>query len=288
MPNRIIRESILSSEKVALLSWPEEVFYRRLQSVVDDYGRYEANPQLLRSRCYPLQTDDVRVTDISRWMAACQKAGLILCYADQGKQYLEVLNFGQQQRSASKYPAPDSKCYQALADAHLGVSVFGGVSEGVGVPAASPPASAQPVEKSKTKARKSVKTGLPEDFGVSDRVRAWAAEKGFGQLDKHLESFVSKCKAKGYSYVDWDEAFMNAIRDDWAKLRVGGKDAPSAADPDSRAAVEAEGVAKGIGPWDDSKEHWPTYKARVRGNPAPAFNASIASMVARGLAREGA
>lgn len=285
MPNRIIRESILSSEKVALLGWPEEVFYRRLQSVVDDYGRYEANPQLLRARCYPLQTDQVRAADISRWMAACQKSGLILCYEVDRKQYLEVLNFGQQQRSASKYPAPDSKCYQALADAHLGVSVFGGVSEGVCVPAASPPAPPPPVDKPKTKARKSVKTGLPEDFAVSDRVRAWAAEKGFGQLDKHLESFVSKCKAKGYSYVDWDEAFMSAIRDDWAKLRVGGKDAPSAADPDSRAAVEAEGVAKGIGPWDDSKEHWPSYKARVRGRTPPAFNSTIASMVATGLGR---
>lgn len=285
MPNRIIRESILSSEKVALLGWPEEVFYRRLQSVVDDYGRFEANVQLLRARCYPLQTDQVRAADISRWMAACQKAGLILCYEVDRKQYLEVLNFGQQQRSASKFPAPDSKCYQVPADAHLGVSVFGDVSEGVGVPAASPPATHPPVDKPKTKARKSVKTSLPDGFAISERVRAWAAEKGFGQLDKHLESFVGKCKAKGYSYVDWDEAFMGAIRDDWAKLRVGGKDAPSAADPDSRAAVEAEGIAMGIGPWDDSKEHWPSYKARVRGRTPPAFNPAIASMVATGLGR---
>ena len=126
MPNRIIREAILSSEKMALLGWPEEVFYRRLMSIVDDYGRAEANPQLLRARCYPLQTDAVRVTDITRWMAACQTAGVILCYAVQGKQYLEVLNFGQQQRSASKYPpceAADSACNHLLSDAHLVVSV---------------------------------------------------------------------------------------------------------------------------------------------------------------------
>ncbi len=138
MPNRIIREAILSSEKMALLAWPEEVFYRRLQSIVDDFGRYEANPQLLRARCYPLQTDAVRVTDISRWMAACQMAGLILNYAVQGKQYLEVLNFGQQQRSTSKYPGPessDSSCDHLLAGAHLGVSVSGVVS-GVDKPAA--------------------------------------------------------------------------------------------------------------------------------------------------------
>lgn len=142
MPNRIIREAILSSEKMALLGWPEEVFYRRLMSIVDDFGRTEANPLLVRARCYPLQTDAVRVTDISRWMAACQTAGLILCYAVQGKQYLEVNNFGQQQRSVSKYPAPtssDSTCNHLLADAHLVVSVSGVVSEGVDGNAAAPP-----------------------------------------------------------------------------------------------------------------------------------------------------
>ncbi len=54
MPNRILREGILTSERVNLLSWEAEVFYRRLMSVVDDYGRFHAHPALLRrlaSRC---------------------------------------------------------------------------------------------------------------------------------------------------------------------------------------------------------------------------------------------
>jgi hypothetical protein len=59
---------------------------------------------------------------------------LILVYGVNGKQYLEVRDFGQQQRSASKCPAPDeaaSNCNQLLANEHLGVSVSGGVSGGV-------------------------------------------------------------------------------------------------------------------------------------------------------------
>jgi hypothetical protein len=108
MPNRIIRDAILASESVCSLDWPEEVFYRRLMSIVDDYGRCEANLQLLRSRCYPLQTDRVRVADISRWMAACLKTGVILYYEVSGKGYLEIQKFGQQQRSASKCPSPPS------------------------------------------------------------------------------------------------------------------------------------------------------------------------------------
>jgi hypothetical protein len=62
------------------------------------------------------------------------------------------------------------------------------------------------------------KTRMPENFGISERVKTWAGEKGFDRLDEHLESFLSKAKAAGYRYVDWDEALMNAIRDNWAKL----------------------------------------------------------------------
>lgn len=63
------------------------------------------------------------------------------------------------------------------------------------------------------------KTAIPDDFQISERVKAWAEKKGFDQLDDHLETFKSKCAANGYTYVDHDAAFMGAIREDWAKLR---------------------------------------------------------------------
>lgn len=215
MPNRIVREAILSSEKIASLGWPEEVFYRRLMSIVDDYGRTEANPQYLRSRCYPLQTDAVRVADITRWMAACQKAGVILSYAAEGKEYLEVCNFQQQRRSESKCPEPpllanDINCSQMKSSAHLGVVVS--VVEDVVVSGA-------------RKRGATPKTTLPADFAVSERVANWAREKGFSQLDKHLDHFRLSAQAKGYTYADWDSAFMKAVSDNWAKLA-----APSTAD----------------------------------------------------------
>lgn len=264
MPNRILREGILTSERVAQLSWAEEVFYRRLQSIVDDYGRCEAAAQLLRSKCYPLHTDaQVKAGQVMKWLEACAKAGLVVVYLVAGKTYLEVLNFGQQQRSKSKCPPPpaiDSSCEQTIGNEHLGVFVFGVVSEGVGVKgAAAPPPPA-----------KGKKTSMPADFGISDRVRAWAKEKGFGQLDKHLESFRSKCAAKGYGYVDWDEGFMGAIREDWAKLR--GRTANGAAPPpdgadgewhDRQSGVEARAKELGLGPWNPVAEQYPVYKARV-------------------------
>lgn len=71
-----------------------------------------------------------------------------------------------------------------------------------------------------TRAKKSnPKTAMPVDFGISESVKTWAASKGFGQLDLHLEAFKGKVAANAYTYANWDQAFMNAIREDWAKLR---------------------------------------------------------------------
>lgn len=107
MPTRILRDGILSSERIALLSWPEEVFYRRLMSVVDDHGRYYAQAKLLRSACYPLQIDKVSDPDIGKWLSACETAGLVRVYAtSDAKRYLEMLDFGQRVQSKSKFPDP--------------------------------------------------------------------------------------------------------------------------------------------------------------------------------------
>lgn len=62
------------------------------------------------------------------------------------------------------------------------------------------------------------KSRLPDDFAISDRVRAWAIAKSHDRLEARFEHFVSYAKRNGAKYVDWDEAFMAAIRENWAKL----------------------------------------------------------------------
>lgn len=70
----------------------------------------------------------------------------------------------------------------------------------------------------KLKERKEKKISIPPDFKISDRVKEWAIKKGFSQLNDHLELFKLSCAAKGYEYIDWDAAFMKAIRENWAKI----------------------------------------------------------------------
>ena len=106
MPNRIIREGWLESEHINELKPEEECFFIRLCLRADDYGRFHANPLLLRSNLFPLR-ENVRSTDIPRWLAACQKAGLVRCYEADAKPFLEILKFGQRTRAhVSKFPPP--------------------------------------------------------------------------------------------------------------------------------------------------------------------------------------
>lgn len=135
MPNRILREGILTSPRIARLGWAEEVFYRRLHSVVDDFGRYFADPGLLRAACYPRQLSKVTDPDIGKWLRACEEAALVRVYpAEDGERYLQVLDFGQQVRAKkSKFPQMPSTCAADAkhppANAHLDVSVSVSVSE---------------------------------------------------------------------------------------------------------------------------------------------------------------
>jgi len=207
MPSRLIREGILSSERVDELDAAAEVFYRRLMSKVDDHGLYDARLSILRTSLYPLRVDRVREADISRWIAACEKAGLIALYEHAGKPYLVMLDTRWTTRSEPKYPVPPNLAQMKTVENNckqLKSTVLLDVVEDVVVVCA---------EK-----RNKSKTAIPENFTISESVRKWAAEKGHLFLEIHLENFINSCKAKGYTYADWDAAFRNAISKNWAKV----------------------------------------------------------------------
>ncbi len=107
MPNRILREGIITSERIAALSFPAEVFYRRLMSVVDDFGRYFAKPMALRAACFPMQLDRVRDADIEKWLSELTEHRLLRLYDVEQTTFMELLDFRQQVRAKkSKYPDP--------------------------------------------------------------------------------------------------------------------------------------------------------------------------------------
>lgn len=130
MPDRYIREKILTSEKVCSLDWPAEVFFRRLLNRADDYARFTADPALLRVELYPRQVDTVRLADILRWLAACETAELIVQYkAKDGKTLLVIPQFDQRIRAEkSKWDVPPKE----VVDKHRLPLATGECQTGVG------------------------------------------------------------------------------------------------------------------------------------------------------------
>ena len=106
------------------------------------------------------------------------------------------------------------------------------------------------VEKEKSKRESKMPTPIADDFSVSENIKAWALKNGHSQLERHLESFINKCKAKNYKYSDWDAAFRNAIADNWAKVgqSLTTQDKPTMRWDATVAGTMAKGRELGIEP----------------------------------------
>jgi len=114
MPNRLIREGMIDSPRMETLAreggWAAEVFYRRLQQVADDYGRFDGRVSMLKARCYPTLLDTVRDADIEKWLTSCIQCGLVHAYFVKGVRYVEVCDFRQRRRAnGSKFPSPPTQ-----------------------------------------------------------------------------------------------------------------------------------------------------------------------------------
>ena len=114
MPNRLIKESIHTSESLNSLTDFQFRVWVSLITYVDDYGRGDARPAVIKGTCFPLRK---RVTekDIVGALEALAGAGCVGLYEVDGKPYLYFPSWGSHQNirnQKSKFPAPDSNCNQ--------------------------------------------------------------------------------------------------------------------------------------------------------------------------------
>ena len=109
MPNRVIKESIHESEKLNSLSDFNFRLWVYLLTYVDDYGRGDARPAIIKGNCFPLR-DRVTAKDIDAGLHALSDAGCVSLYTVGGKPYLCLIGWEKHQRiqqKRSKYPGPD-------------------------------------------------------------------------------------------------------------------------------------------------------------------------------------
>lgn len=106
MPNRIIKESICTSDTIDKLTWFEEVFFYRLIVNCDDYGRFDARTSILKARLFPLK--NVSEEDIVNTLANLSKTGLLQIYEYENKPYLQLTTWADHQtirNKRSKFPS---------------------------------------------------------------------------------------------------------------------------------------------------------------------------------------
>jgi hypothetical protein len=105
MPNRVVREGLLSSDAFNALPCEAQMFFVRLMLISDDFGRYDGREMAIKSAAYPMT--DIRLSDVSKMLAAVCGAGLVLRYVVDGKPYISIPRFDQRLRQKrERYPAP--------------------------------------------------------------------------------------------------------------------------------------------------------------------------------------
>lgn len=118
MPNRIIKESICTSDTIDQMTWFEECFYTRLWTACDDFGRMDARPAILKSKLFPLK-DRLTLKDIESALHKLADIGCVITYVCDGKPYLYLPAWEVHQQiraKKSKYPSPDNTCNQMISD----------------------------------------------------------------------------------------------------------------------------------------------------------------------------
>lgn len=111
MPNRIIKESAFTSDKVAQLTDFEFRLWVGLITQADDAGRGDARPAIIKGRIFALR-DRTTQKDIDNALNALAAHGCITLYKVNGKPYYEFPHWTAHQRvrnALSKYPGSDEK-----------------------------------------------------------------------------------------------------------------------------------------------------------------------------------
>lgn len=94
-----------SSEAVDSLTAEAEVMFTRLIMKADDYGSFHSNPKLIKAALFPLKEYSAKAVD--GWLDECVRAGLVIRYRAEDKDFIRIENFGQRlQNMRSAFPQP--------------------------------------------------------------------------------------------------------------------------------------------------------------------------------------
>lgn len=150
MPIRLLRPGLTTSKRFNRVSWFAQALYVRLITLADDYGRLEADPELLRSLCFPFGDSDsnpLSIDSICQQMTALCGQNLIIAYEIDGKKYAQITKWKERVRTESKLPPPpkNEKCQQMPVTCQSSASICGLMTASPPSPSPSPSPSPTPL-----------------------------------------------------------------------------------------------------------------------------------------------
>jgi hypothetical protein len=110
VPSRVVRAEINTSRSLERVTPFADLTFRALLLIVDDFGRYDGRPHVLRGAAFPTRPE---FTDamLGGWLDELEREGCVRRYAVGGKAFIELPNWerhrGKGRRAdSSKYPDP--------------------------------------------------------------------------------------------------------------------------------------------------------------------------------------
>ena len=109
MPARFLRPAIRQSKRWNRVPYIAQSLYIRLLTLVDDFARYDADTELLRSETFPYGDPDGNQHDllaIDGALLALADKNMLVLYEVDGHRYLQLTRWQERKRSNSKWPKP--------------------------------------------------------------------------------------------------------------------------------------------------------------------------------------
>lgn len=117
MPVRYLKPGIRDSERIDRLTPQAEAFYYRILVTVDDFGRFDSRPAMLKAQCYPIK-ETITPKICEELLIELIQAGLVIAYESCGCKVLQVLRWENKPRaSESKFREYDDSCTHLYTDA---------------------------------------------------------------------------------------------------------------------------------------------------------------------------
>lgn len=212
---RTIKPDFYTDETLGECSPTTRLLFIGMWSHADDHGNLDRSSKQLRAQVFPY--DSLECEPLIQELLSKE---LVIEYQYEGKKYLHVPGFTEHQKIEKK-SLPKFPPYQESWSSRRVVGEHSPPSSGssLGREGKVVEGSAEgkpPVEAHTPKKTKTLKSSIPEDFGLTDERKQYA-EKHLPAVDAAalMAVFRSTSKAKGWQYADWDQHYQTLVRH-WA------------------------------------------------------------------------